>query len=53
MPDATVDKEGAVWAHVDRMCFAFPLPEESRGEGGGSKCKILQGSCCTGSFCLS
>lgn len=53
MSAVTVDKEGAAWAHVDRMCFAFPLPEGRRAEEGGSKCNILQGSCCSGSFCLA
>lgn len=36
MPAVTVEKEGAAWAHVDWMCFAFLLPEERRVEEGGS-----------------
>ena len=31
------DKQGTVWAHRDRRCFAFPSPgEERRVEEGGS-----------------
>lgn len=34
MPAVTVDKVGAAWAHVDRVCFSFPSPEEKTVEGG-------------------
>lgn len=42
MPAVTVDKVGAAWAHVNRVCFSFPSPEEKTVEEGGSKARFCK-----------
>lgn len=43
MPAVTIDKQGRVWAHRDRTCFAFLSVEEGRrleeGGSGARDCK--------------